>query len=58
MTMTSLTQAVESYTDSDLSLTQAAAQGGVSEEELVDKLRSQGVSIDDDEQDGVTSTRY
>jgi predicted HTH domain antitoxin len=58
MTMTSLTQAVESYTDSDLSLTQAAAQGGVSEEELVDELRSQGVSIDDDEQDGVTSTRY
>jgi len=58
MTTTSLSKAVESYTESDLSLSRAAADGGVSESELVEELRSQGVSLDEEDQGAVTSTRY
>lgn len=57
MSHTDLTEAVEQYRTQERSLKSAAAEAGVSTEELSDELRSQGVSLRDEDDTGGTSTR-
>jgi len=52
-----LTEAVEQYRTEDRSLKSIAAEANVSEEELADELRSQGVSLREEDDTGGTSTR-
>lgn len=52
-----LTEAVEQYRTEDRSLESIAAEASVSKEELVDELRSQGVSLRDEDDTGGTTTR-
>lgn len=57
MTYKSLTEAVELYKDGE-SLAAAAAQEGVSPDELASELRSNGIELREDAEAAVTSTRY
>lgn len=52
-----LTEAVEQYRTQERSLKSAAAEASVSTEELSDELRSQGVSLRDEDDTSGTSTR-
>ena len=58
MTYGSLHESVELYRSDDLSLQRAAARGGVSTRRLVSELRTRGVELREQDQTGVTSTRY
>lgn len=58
MTYKVLTEAVEQYRTQERSLTAVAAEAGVSTDELAAELRSEGVSLRDEDKTGATSTRY
>lgn len=57
MTYKTLTESVELYKDG-ASLEEAAADAGVSTDELAAELRSQGVELRSESGAAVTSTRY
>lgn len=53
-----LNDAVEQYRTQEQSLATAAATAGVSQSELADELRSQGVSLREEDAASGTTTRY
>ena len=57
MTYTPLSESVEMYRTTELSLSQIAAQAGVDEGELTSELRSRGISLRSEDQGAVTTTR-
>ena len=58
MTYTPLSESVELYRTTELSLSQIAARAGVDESDLASELRASGVALRSDDQDAVTTTRY
>jgi len=58
MTYTPLSESVELYQTTELSLSQIAARAGVDENELASELRASGVALRSEDQDAVTTTRY
>ena len=56
MTYTPLTESVEMYRTTDMSLSQIAARAGVEKEELASELRSQGITLREEDQDDVGQT--
>jgi predicted HTH domain antitoxin len=57
MTYTPLSESVELYQTTELSLSQIAARAGVAEDELASELRSRGITLRSEDQGGVTTTR-
>ena len=55
MTYTPLSESVEMYQTTELSLSQIASRAGVSEDELAAELRSRGITLRSEDQ-GVVST--
>jgi len=58
MTYTPLSESVELYQTTELSLSRIASQAGVSESELASELRANGVALRSEDEDTVTTTRY
>ena len=56
MTYTPLSESVEMYQTTELSLSQIASRAGVSEDELASELRSRGVSLRSEDQSAVGTT--
>lgn len=56
MTYTPLSESVEMYRTTELSLSQIAARAGVDESELASELRSRGIALRSEDQDAVTTT--
>ncbi|MDS0259519.1 hypothetical protein NDI56_08950 [Haloarcula sp. S1CR25-12] len=58
MTYTPLSESVELYQTTELSLSQVASRAGVDESELASELRASGIALRSEDQDAVTTTRY
>ena len=58
MTYTPLSESVELYRTTELSLSQIASRAGVSEDELTSELRASGVPLRSEDQGTATTTRY
>jgi len=58
MTYTPLSESVELYQTTELSLSQIASRAGVSEDELASEIRSSGVALRSEDQGAVSTTRY
>ena len=56
MTYTPLSESVEMYQTTELSLSQIAARAGVDESELASELRSRGISLRSEDQGAVGTT--
>ena len=56
MTYTPLSESVEMYQTTELSLSQIASRAGVSEDELASELRSRGISLRSEDQGAVGTT--
>jgi len=56
MTYTPLSESVEMYQTTELSLAQIAARAGVDESELASELRSRGITLRAEDQGGVATT--
>jgi len=56
MTYTPLSESVEMYQTTELSLSQIASRAGVSEDELASELRSRGISLRSEDQGAVSTT--
>ena len=58
MTYTPLSESVEMYQTTELSLSRIAARAGVDEAELASELRSRGIALRSEDENAVTTTRY
>jgi len=56
MTYTPLSESVEMYQTTELSLSQIAARAGVDESELASELRSRGITLRSEDQSAVSTT--
>ncbi|WP_324663884.1 DUF7317 family protein [Haloarcula sediminis] len=56
MTYTPLSESVEMYRTTELSLSQIAARAGIDESELASELRSRGITLRSEDQGAVATT--
>ena len=56
MTYTPLSESVELYQTTELSLSQIAARAAVDEDELAEELRSRGISLRTEDEGAVATT--